>query len=44
MEKEKTPLCPICKAKLEDVGCYKWDCPNDCFPCSLELWQMKGGE
>jgi len=35
------PLCPKCGAELEDAGNYKWDCPNDCYQVSLELWQME---
>lgn len=46
MGKEKTnkpecPKCPKCGTKLIDAGNYKWDCPNDCFPVSLELQQME---
>jgi len=38
------PQCPKCNAELDDVGNYKWDCPNECFPTSLELWQMENEE
>jgi len=36
--------CPKCGGELEDVGCYKYDCPNDCFPLAMELWQMENTE
>jgi len=43
-ERTDNPKCPKCGAELEDVGCYKWDCPNRCFPLALELGQMEGNE
>lgn len=33
--------CPFCGSKLEDVGNYKWDCPNGCFPLAFEAWQIE---
>jgi hypothetical protein len=39
--KSDNPKCPRCGATLEDAGCYKWDCPNDCYPVALELGQME---
>ena len=43
--KEDSPLdhpkCSKCGDKLMDVGCYKWDCPNGCWPMALELWQIQ---
>lgn len=33
--------CPKCGVKLENVGCYKWDCPNGCLPMAMELWKIE---
>lgn len=33
--------CPICGNVLEDVGNYKYDCPNDCLPLALEAGQIE---
>ena len=35
------PVCPICGNTLEDVGCYKWDCLNDCLPEAMEIQQIE---
>ena len=34
------PKCPHCGTDLEDVGCYKWDCPSGCLPLALELGEI----
>jgi len=35
------PKCPKCGDELNDMGNYKWYCPNGCFKTELELWQIQ---
>ena len=32
--------CKHCGGELEESGNYEYDCPNDCFPMTLELNKM----
>lgn len=40
-KKAEAPKCPKCGSEMEDVGNYKWDCPQGCFPTALELGQIE---
>ena len=33
--------CLYCGKELVDAGCYKLECPDNCFMPALEAWQIE---